>query len=286
MNDSIKEKLVKRIVEQLENNEIPWKRPWKRGRVCRNYNSKREYSGINRLILPDGEFMTFYQAKKEGFKIKKGASGYTISVPKEVKRKKVVEEENEKGEKEEVLKTYKYFSFTLATVFHIDDIEGAVSKIKEEDIEEWDPLEKVEEEIARGVETLNVKVSIERRDRAYYIPDFHQVNIPEKKQFEKPEDFYRVYLHELGHATGHESLLARDLTSGSMQTQSYAKEELVAEIFSYGLLGEYGLTTQKTEEQQISYIKGWLERIKEDPDTIIKAATQADKAMQLFSVKN
>jgi antirestriction protein ArdC len=56
-------------------------------------------------------------------------------------------------------------------------------------------------------------------------------HLPSKNQFEDAGKYYATALHELGHATGHSSRLNRDL-SGGFGSESYAKEELRAEISS------------------------------------------------------
>ena len=68
-------------------------------------------------------------------------------------------------------------------------------------------------------------------ERAHYNPTKDRVVLPPLDTFRSKEDYYAVKLHELAHATGHESRLNRSLgnTFGSID---YAKEELRAEIAS------------------------------------------------------
>ena len=61
---NVYEIVTQKIIEKLENGVLPWHKPWT---VHKPYNfaSKREYSGIN-LMLLDGEdprYMTFQQVK-------------------------------------------------------------------------------------------------------------------------------------------------------------------------------------------------------------------------------
>lgn len=61
---NVYEIVTQKIIEKLENGVSPWHKPWT---VHKPYNfaSKREYSGIN-LMLLDGEdprYMTFQQVK-------------------------------------------------------------------------------------------------------------------------------------------------------------------------------------------------------------------------------
>src|SRR3546814_10533833 len=53
------------------------------------------------------------------------------------------------------------------------------------------------------------------------------VQVPPQPAFFEQINFYRTCLHELTHATGHVSRLARDLSHG-FGTAGYAREELIA----------------------------------------------------------
>lgn len=50
-----------------------------------------------------------------------------------------------------------------------------------------------------------------------------RIVLPERSQFKSSDMYYATALHELGHATGHESRLNRDLT-GNFGSESYAKK--------------------------------------------------------------
>src|SRR5690242_12212684 len=65
--------------------------------------------------------------------------------------------------------------------------------------------------------------------KAAYLPTRDQIYLPERGAFEGIEHFYATALHELGHWTGHERRMNRDL-SNRFGTQAYAAEELVAEL--------------------------------------------------------
>ena len=64
-----------------------------------------------------------------------------------------------------------------------------------------------------------------------------------------------------------------------MESEMYAKEELVAEIAAAMLCGHVGIDTKKTEGQSAAYVQGWMKRIKETPDLLIKAASQSQRAV-------
>ena len=87
--------------------------------------------------------------------------------------------------------------------------------------------------------------------------------------------FNATALHELGHWTGHESRLNRNLKN-TFGDQAYAKEELVAELASAFCCASLGFS--KTITSNAAYIKNWLSVLKEDNKAVIRAANQAQKA--------
>jgi antirestriction protein ArdC len=99
--------------------------------------------------------------------------------------------------------------------------------------------------------------------------------MPELRAFESAEAYYGTLFHELVHSTGHESRLGR-LEPALFGTDSYAREELVAEMGAAMLCGLAGLEPQ--HEASASYIASWLRRLRDDRKLVIQAAAQAQKA--------
>ena len=60
--------------------------------------------------------------------------------------------------------------------------------------------------------------------------------------------------------------------------QSYAKEELVAELGSAYLCASLNIEKQGVDLQHASYIKSWLQALKDDKKFIFQAAKFAQKA--------
>ena len=90
---------------------------------------------------------------------------------------------------------------------------------------------------------------------------------------------YGTLFHELVHSTGHmERLNRRELTeSKGMTTNDYAIEELTAEMGASYLKSHAGIPIEQLENNA-SYIKYWLERLKNDKRYIVHASAQAQKA--------
>ena len=73
-------------------------------------------------------------------------------------------------------------------------------------------------------------VDIGQHDDACYRTRSDQVLLPRREQFDDPVGFYQTALHELAHATGHESRLDRHLDENRFGSAQYIREELVAEV--------------------------------------------------------
>jgi antirestriction protein ArdC len=116
-------------------------------------------------------------------------------------------------------------------------------------------------------------------DRAFYHPTTDRVQLPELSNFKNLSGYYATAIHELGHWTGHKTRLDRDL-SGSFGTQSYAFEELVAELTAAFVLNDFNYSGEL--ENHASYINNWLSALKDDKKYFFKAASLANKASEFL----
>ncbi len=98
--------------------------------------------------------------------------------------------------------------------------------------------------------------------------------MPFKHQFPTPDRYYATALHELGHWTGHESRLNRDLAH-PFGSEGYAREELRAEIASMLLGSELGIGHDPG--QHVAYVGSWIKALQQDPTEIFRAAADAEK---------
>lgn len=72
MSKSVYEMVTERIIEQLENGIVPWRK--RHGTIQGSFNriSKKSYSLLNQMLLThDGEYATFKQWVELGGHIKK-----------------------------------------------------------------------------------------------------------------------------------------------------------------------------------------------------------------------
>jgi antirestriction protein ArdC len=272
------DEVTARIVAEMEAGRVPWVQPW--GRVDgasaglpRNALTGRRYSGINVLILwgavigagyPSQGWLTFKQALEAGGCVRKGERGTSVVyadrfIP-EAERARAVET----GGDAKAIPFLKRF-----TVFNVAQCDGLPESLSPEPV----PLR----EIVPVAEAMIAASGVEFRiggDEAYYAPHPDFVQVPPQPAFFDQINYYRTALHELTHATGHPSRLARNLT-GAFGSKDYAREELVAELGSAFLCASLGIAPTV---RHADYLACWLEVLREDNRAIFRAASMASKA--------
>lgn len=273
--------ISERLIQQLEEGTAPWQKPWEPGsqRLPHNPVSGTKYKGINAIWLAmqgrsDPRWVTYKQAQSVNAQVLKGEKGTQVQywkfrdrVPKRDENgKPILDEKGKKVMTSVELEKPKVFN---ASVFNAEQVKG-LPPLEAKKEPAWDRHERAESILnASGVE-----IHHEPGDRAFYRPSTDSIQLPEKGQFESADRYYSTALHEVGHSTGHPSRLDRDLTGG-FGSQSYAKEELRAEISSL-MVGEE-LDIGHDPGQHAAYVKSWVRVLKDDPKEILRAARDADK---------
>lgn len=265
---NIYEIVTNKIIEKLEKGTIPWRKPFVERRPV-NWLTQKPYRGINLLLLDGGEYATFKQIKEHGGKVKKGEKSHIAVFFKWIEKETERDGEIE-IEKIPLLRYYRVFEINT-------QCEGLESKRKN-DVFDHNPIEEAE----RIVQSYpNAPKITHVSGEAYYSPLEDRVNVPDKRDFERVEDYYSVLFHELTHSTGHSSRLNRKgittLVNNPFGSETYSKEELVAEIGASMLCGVVGID-YLTIDNSTAYIQGWLKALKNDKRLIISASQQAQKA--------
>lgn len=279
--------VASKLVAALEEGTAPWQKMWTPGSgsfLPKNGLTGDNYHGANVMVLLSevlskgyGEniWITFNQAKQLGGHVRKGEKGTTCFrylrdvIP--VKDENGSAELDAEGNPIVKLMT----GMKLFTVFNIAQIDG-ISPEKLKAMTEpppeaqWTSVERAEKIISAS----GAKVRNEDQDRAFYSPSEDVIVMPTRGQFPSADSYYDTLLHELGHWTGHKSRLARDL-SGSFGSESYAREELRAEISSMMLCGTLGISHDSSNNA--SYVASWIKILKNDPKEIFRACSDAEK---------
>ena len=262
--------VTSRIVEQLQQNKVPWQKPWTEAGVPQNLISRKPYRGINVMLLasldyPQNYFLTFKQVKELGGTIIKGEKGHIVVFWKWID----VEDEETGGT---VQKSYLRYH----TVFNVAQCE----KIPADRITLVEKQNNPITECETIVKAMQKCPKIQHKEqKAYYHPVMDYINMPRIKSFKDSPSYYGALFHELVHSTGHSSRLNRKelMESKGFNSEPYSIEELTAEIGACYLKSHAGIAMEVSNSA--SYIQGWLERLKNDKRFIVYASVQAQKAV-------
>ncbi len=265
-----------RIIAELEKGKIPWQKPWT---GCRSgaYNriSKNPYSLINQMLLKhNGEYATFKQWQQLGGHIRKGEKSEIVVFWKIYEK----EEINDNGEKE----IHKIPLLRYYNVFHISQVDGV--EPLEETFNKIEPVESADKVIIDYVAREHIDFQEMKSNKAFYSPVSDKIVVPLKEQYQNINEYYSTAFHELTHSTGHSTRLDRleDRKVAAFGSETYSKEELVAEIGSTAILNILNIETPQTFKNSAAYIQNWLQVLKNDNRFIISAAAKAEKAVNFI----
>lgn len=275
---NLHKEITDRIVARLRNGVVPWRQPWSGkgfGVMPRNACTQRAYSGANVLLLWSRAqesgysaplWLTFKQALELGGNVRKGEKGETV-----IYVSKIIAKDEKTGEKRSIpfLKAY--------TVFNVAQCDNLPAKVTiGEAVKAANP--NTRDELAEAFMASTGATMRHGEARAYYSPIGDFVNMPAFETFKSASLYYGVAFHELGHWTGAEKRLGR--TFGKrFGDRSYAVEELVAELTSAFLCGEFGFDNDGVDAD---YIATWIKLLEEHEKVIVAAAAAASRAVEFM----
>ncbi|RWJ74649.1 MAG: DUF1738 domain-containing protein [Mesorhizobium sp.] len=270
------QRITDTIVEQLEAGTKPWIRPW-RGNARRSLTPRRAtgeaYRGINVLMLwvagqmfgyEENTWITYRQAQDLGGQVRKGEKGSLV-----VKYGTFTPKDREDDEDRAIpyLKGY--------TVFNVEQIDNLPDRF-------FSPAEELPTAPVPHIETVEAFVRNTRAKVSYggtkacYRPSIDDILMPDRERFDSEVHLYSTLLHEVSHWSGAEHRLDRNL-SGRFGTESYAVEELIAELAASFLCADLGVA-HDPRDNTASYLASWLAVLKNDKRAIITAAARAQSA--------
>lgn len=268
----IRESITNTLVQSLSEGRIPWRKPWvsiNGPRSATNFATKRRYSGVNTILTmvaeaknewPISYWATFNQWRSLKCSVKKGSKATTI-IFWQMLNKKVRDTHGVEQEKTiPILKTW--------SIFNISQVEGdAVDKLLAQP--ELKTFDNDHSEFDAVVAATKAKIDHGHEECAY-IPSQDRIIMPDVGRFESWETYASTTLHELAHWTQPKHRLNI--------SESYAEDELFAEITSSYLMGELGIPYSDEMRNSKAYIQGWASRLKNDPTKIFAASKYASLA--------
>jgi len=283
---SYHQQVAEEIIQALKDGTAPWVRPWEPGQIPDgpvNAATGKPYRGINHMRLTmlqgtnyDPRWCTYKQAQGLGAQVKKGSKGTSVQywvfdekqAVKDDQGKPVMGEDGKAQSETVKLERPKCI---VSTVFHASQIENLPPlPPREPHRPEWERHQEAEKLLTAS----KAAIFHDQANKAFYQPSTDEIHLPPRDQFSTPDKYYATALHEVGHWTGHESRLNRDIRN-PFGSEKYAREELRAEIASYMLGGELGIGHDPSQHH--AYVATWIEALEKDPREIIRAAQDAER---------
>ena len=289
--DEYHQKFADQIVEQIRQGNAPWQKPWKPGEehLPKNLSSDKEYRGGNSMYLSvaqsargysENRWGTYKQIQAAGGQVRKGERGTRILSFQDHRQIAVTDKAGKPVHDAEGNKVYRYERMDHPmvrqyTVFNADQADGLKLPERPAKQPEW----KAHENAEAVIRASGVRINHVAGDRAFYNLQNDKVTLPERGQFPSASHYYQTALHELGHATGHESRLNRPSLQEGVKagfgSEAYAKEELRAEISAMMTGQRVGVGHDPS--RGAAYVESWLKALKDDPREIYRASSEAQK---------
>ncbi len=287
MQSKLREKITQEFLNCLKEDKLPWHAMWNTMRP-QNAISGKNYRGVNSFWLSfisdekgygDHRWCTYKQAQDNGWQVKKDEKSTHIEYWRlyDKLQKRYVEQDEARQiiaadpdrEKDIILSCRTY------CVFNAAQIEGIPALERPSSVDIADVRAK------RDVLMKNMGLQFrEGGSEAYYDPRRDRITMPVESSFVDTYGYMSTLLHESSHATGHKSRLDRDL-SGTFGSESYAKEELRAEIASAFTSQALGFGRQEGDlssgmDNHKAYIQSWIEAIQNKPNELFAAIKDAE----------
>ena len=313
---SVADIIIERFLKDVdEKGTMPWQRPYERYNAF-NYFTCKTYRGINRLLLPFGEYLTKKQINEynkqhnEDFRFQKGIEWFPVVFftvqERAVSRDEILDYFTEvdfsknyyvgtegvwnyyviDGKAIKKRNVLRYFEVAERKHFKNSKGEMLPSKIENKIVvvDKEEPRKVIENYLNRNP---NLTVSYDNGDTPCYIPMYDRVEL---NPYVKSEDsWFSIAFHELAHSTGHYTRLNRegihypkDATK-KRKEELYAIEECIAEITACLLCAECGIHDMVTSgsmeyNNSIAYVQTWKKRVQDWGKEFIYIVSQADKA--------
>lgn len=284
----VREELTAKFLAALNQGEIPWRACWAQNRPV-NATTGKPYRGINNMMLSymaeqrgyaDPRWCTYNQAQERGWQVRKGEKSARVEywAYYDLKDKKMLSwpEARKRVKEDPAYIQNLQLRCRCYTVFNAEQMDG---------IPKLEPAARTDiGQLRQQRDTLLTNMGVDYREQGsqpYYSPAADCVVLPPEATFESTYAYMATFLHECGHATGHETRLNRDMT-GAFGSEDYAREELRAEIasaFTAQALGMELTEDQLADQTQLhmAYVQHWASVIRDAPEELFRAIHDAEK---------
>lgn len=268
-----------------DNVQLPWHRNGGSIQRPTNILSKKAYRGVNTVALwaaadalgfEHGIWGTYRQWQENGAQVRKGEKSSVIIFYRDLDPSEAASSGNDDEQQS------RFFVARASRVFNVAQIDGYEIEPSEPAIDRIDPCERAEQFIASTGASIAIGGT-----RAYYTPLTDSITMPDRNRFvgtktsSASEGWYSTLLHELTHWSGAESRC--DRTFGKrFGDNTYAMEEMVAELGAAFLCGDLGITAEPRADHA-EYIGHWLRILKADSKAIFTAASAANRAAEFLT---
>jgi len=276
---SWRQSVADEMIKHIEAGTSPWQKGWDAGVIGQaphNATNDKAYRGINSLWLDmqgyeDPRWLTYKQAAKMDAQVQGGEKSTQVEYWKWTDTKPILSNDGVPVLGDDGKMTFKTVRLERPQVFYANVFNAAQINGLEPYIAPKPKFEPVQE-AERLLDLGGVKIK-HGGNQPFYAPIKDQIQLPKKDAFKNAYEYYATALHELGHATGHKSRMARDF--GPFGSEVYAKEELRAEMSSFMVARELGLGHYP--ERHAPYVESWLKALKNDHNLLFQAARDADR---------
>lgn len=282
-----RQQLAERFLQALQQGEIPWKACWQQSRPT-NAATGKVYRGVNALSLSgwaqelgysDPRWCTYRQAQDKGWQVRKGAKGCKVEywAYYDTLQGKLLSwpEAVRLCRQDRAYQVNLLLRCRTSTVFNAAQIEGIPPL--ESNQTNIDAIRQQRDTLLRNME-LRYE---EHGEQPYYDVQADLVVLPQESSFDDTYAYLCTFLHECGHATGHESRLNRDM-SGEFGSERYAREELRVEIASAFAAQEIGLQLTDAQlerhlQSHLAYVQSWAKAVEDAPNELFTAIRDAGR---------
>lgn len=270
-----------KILAAMEAGPGDFQLPWRRNgglSLPRNFITKSAYSGINIFGLSAAAVLrgfthnlwgSYKQWEAAGAQVQRGAKAETVIFYKSYQTDPDPDEPDDTGQRRVARASH---------VFNIAEVEGVALPPPAQP----GPLIERLAAVDRYVANTRVPIKI-GGDRAFYRHSTDTVHMPPEELFtgtqtmDRQESYYATLLHEICHASGHQSRLNRSIPK-AFGDPVYIEEELLVELAAAILCAELQVT-QDTRIDHAQYIHHWAQLLKSDSKAIFRAAARASEVV-------